>query len=189
MALDIIDEPVAVLAHSEEIIAFLDRGDLSSAIRTLAFDEIFFSKKSFASDAIPSGIFGAVDFSAVVEILQNLADYLFVEIKGGTDEEIVGNAEAFPEFLETDNCFIAMSEGFDVAFLGGFFNFLSVFIGTGQKEGIEAEGSLIAAEDVSEDGGVGVADMGFIVYVINGGGDVKIFVHVETPVEIISIKL
>ena len=52
---------------------------------------------------------------------------------------------------------------------GGALDLLAVLVGAGEEEGFDALRSGAAGEDVRHDGGVGVADVGARVDVVDGG--------------------
>jgi len=172
---DVLDQPVPVLAHPEEVVGFDDLGDFAAAVRTLAFDQVLLGEEPFAADAVPAGVFGPVDLVAVVEVLENFADGLLVEGVGGANEAVVGDAEPIPERLEPDDCLVAVRFGVHVARGGGFFHLLAVFVGSGQEKGLVAERTVVTREHVGQHGGVGVADVRLVIDVIDRRGDVKIF--------------
>jgi len=52
---------------------------------------------------------------------------------------------------------------------------LAVLVGSGEEEGVVAEETVAASEDVGNDGGVGVADVGSRVDVVDRRGEVELF--------------
>jgi len=53
--------------------------------------------------------------------------------------------------------------------------FLAVFVRAGQEKDVVAPHAHVPAHDVRGDGGIGMADMRNIVHVINGRGEIEVF--------------
>ncbi len=60
---------------------------------------------------------------------------------------------------------------------GAALDLLAVLVGAGEEVGVVAQQAVAAGEDVGDDGGVGVADVGARVDVVDGGGEVELFRH------------
>jgi len=48
-----------------------------------------------------------------------------------------------------------------------------MFVRTAQEEDVTAGETHVASDDIAGEGGVGVAYVGFVVYVVDGCGDLK----------------
>ena len=81
--------------------------------------------------------------------------------------------QPFPERLKLRREFVAVDLGIDAGFGGSLLHFLAMFIEAGEKKYLASAQPPIARQHVRRDGGVGMADMRYIVDVINRGGDVK----------------
>ena len=178
MGFNVVNQKILVFAHAEEIVRFNDFGDVAAAFGAFAVDQVFFSEKAFVADAIPALVFRLVDFAAVVKILKHLLHDCLMSLVGGADEFVVGDAEFSPEFLKTHDGFVAVGLGRHLPERGRFLDFLPVFVGAGQKKGRHIERPVITGQHVGQNRRVGVADMRFVVDVVNRGGDVKmVIVH------------
>ena len=51
---------------------------------------------------------------------------------------------------------------------------MPVLVGAGEKEGVVAEQAMAAGDDVRDDGGVGVADVGARVDVVDRRGEIEL---------------
>ena len=135
MGLDIVDEPILIFAHAEKVVAFGNGIDISAAIRAFAIHQIFFGEKAFTADTVPAGVICFVDLIPVIEILHDLGNDFFVAFLGGADKVVIGNAQACPQLLKTHHRFIAVGKGGNAPFFRRLLNFLTMFIGSGKKEG------------------------------------------------------
>ena len=95
---------------------------------------------------------------------------------GGADVVVVGDAHALPEVFERLRDLVGELLGRDAGGGGGALDLLAVLVGAGEEEGVVAEQAVAAREDVRDDGGVRVADVGARVDVIDRGGDVEGFI-------------
>ena len=65
-----------------------------------------------------------------------------------------------------------------ICLLGGALHFLPMFVRSRQEECLLAEQAVVLGEHVGQNGRVGVADVGDVVHIVNGCGDVEVvFVH------------
>ena len=184
-----IDQPVLIFAHAEKVVAFGDRGHLSAALRALAVDQIFFGEKAFVADAVPTGVVSFVDFAAVVEILQNFPDDTLVFFLGGADEAVAGDSEFLPEFLKAQDGFVAMLLRGDAVFFGSVLDFLSVFIGSGEEEGVFTQRTVEAGKHIRQYSRISVTDMGTVIDVVYGGRYVEFFPDYPGSVYILKQNL
>ena len=184
---DVLDEPVLILAHAEEIVALDDGVDLALAVRAeLAVDQVLLREEALAGDAVVALVLGLVDEVAVVEVLHDGLDDFPVAFLGRADEVVVRDAEALPELLEPDHGAVALLDRRHAVFLGGLLDFLAVFVGAGQEPDVVARGAMVAREDVGEDGRVCVPDVGLVVDVVDRGRYVKCAVaHVRVPFQFV----
>ena len=93
---------------------------------------------------------------------------------GSADVVRVSDAHAVPEIFELSGDLIGELLGGDAGGGGGALDLLAVLVGAGEEEGIVAEEAVAAGEDVRNDGGVGVADVGARVDVIDRRGEVEL---------------
>ena len=91
---------------------------------------------------------------------------------GGADEVVVAEAHAVPEATELGGDFVGEVLRRLAGGLGGALDLLAVFVGAGEEPGVVAERAVAARDDVADDRGVGVADVGARVDVIDRRGDV-----------------
>ncbi len=181
MFVDIVNQPLLVFAHPEEIILLRDDAQLLLMLRALAaFIQFLLRVESLTANAIVAAIFIEVDISAVVDLLQNRLNNLLVIIISGADKEIVTDVQFLPQFLKTDHRFITVLPRLYTPFFGSLCHLLTVFIGTGQEECFIPQPAMKPRQDIGQNGCVGVADVGLIVYVVDWCCDVEL-AHPDFP--------
>ena len=94
---------------------------------------------------------------------------------GGADVVVVGDAHAVPEGAELGGDLVGELLRRDAGGGGGALDLLAVLVGAGEEVGVVAEEAVAAGDDVGDDGGVGVADVGARVDVVDRRGEVELF--------------
>ncbi|MCG3173220.1 MAG: hypothetical protein GMKNLPBB_01398 [Myxococcota bacterium] len=173
MLFDITDKPFLALAHAEEIIGLFNVFDWQTGLRTFAVHEVLFGPETFRRGGIPARVFFRVDFPRVIQPLQNRLHHLFVPWLRGADEIIVADVEFLPGVLKVDHEEIRVLLGRTVEFRCRLLDLLSMLVGSGQEKHVVPQRAMVARQHIGGDGCIGVADMGFVVDVINGRGDIK----------------
>ena len=101
---------------------------------------------------------------------------------GGADEVVVADIQDLPQFFEVDVDLVHQLLRRHPLRLRGGLDLLSVLVRPREESHIIALHTLVAAHDVAGYRRVGVADVGNVVDVIDGGGDVEIpAVHDKKP--------
>ena len=168
-----------VRTHLEEVVLFLEPFHRAVADGVaLVLVEFVFAEEAFFADGVPALVFLRVDFSLVPELLQAFLHKSLVFGHGGADKEVVTDTHLLPKVFEAVVVFVHVFLRGHAALVGSALHLLTVFVSTGQEEGLVAKNLVKAGEDVRQHGGVGVPDMGGVIHVINRGSNVKIF-HVR----------
>ena len=175
--LDVADQPFLIAAHPEEIVGLANALHGTSARRAVPLDEVLFREIAFVADAVPSVVFRRVDLPAVVEILQHPLHDGLVAGFGGADEIVVGDAQALPQLLEADDGGVGLFLRRVAGLLRGLLHLLSVLIGAGQEPRIMPHQPVIPRQHIREDRGVGVADVGTVIDVVDRRRDVERGAH------------
>ncbi len=106
-----------------------------------------------------------------------MGDPLLVSLLGGADKIGGGDVELLPERLKALYYPIRqLQRGFSRS-IGGFFHLLAVFVGAGQEEHLVSLEPFVAGQHVGRQGGVGVANVGNVVDIVDRGGEVKGATH------------
>ena len=187
MRLQIVQQPILIFAHAEEV-AFLLHGLHGTAAVRAALDAVLFyhlrgGPEGLAGRAVQTLIGALVDIALLVELAENLLHNLFVTLVGGADEVVVFHLHQLPQILGVSHDFIHISLGGNALFLGLALDLLAVLVRAGQKIGIVALHFLKARHGVGRHGGVGVTDVHVAAGIIDGGGDVIgfLFRHRDIP--------
>ncbi len=126
----------------------------------------------FVEDAVLAGVGAFIDVAGVEAALEEPADGFVVAGFGGADEVVVLDADAVPEgavFVGDDGGeFLGGASGG----LGGALDFLAVLVGAGGEDGVVTLHAFEALDGVGREGGVGVADVGRGVDVVDRRGEV-----------------
>src|SRR5215472_5450994 len=93
VVLEVLDQPLLVLGHPEEVVLLFDEGQRPLVIWTLAVDDLLLRVEALAPVAIPAAVLAEVDLAGVVELLEDGLDHALVARLRGADEVVVGDAE------------------------------------------------------------------------------------------------
>ncbi len=135
IVLNVLDQPVLILAHPQEIVGLADPVHRPFAVRTGPVLKVFLHEKPLTGDTIPTVILGPVDLALLIQRLKQLLHHSLMPGLGGTDEIIVGDFELLPQVLKTNHRGIGMLLGRDSRFIRRLLNLLSMLIRAGQKKG------------------------------------------------------
>ncbi len=92
---------------------------------------------------------------------------------GGPDEIVVGDVEAGPRLPVAGAGLVGLLLRGQAVGFGGALHLEAVLVGAGEEEHVVAAQPVPAGHGVGGDRRVGVADVGGVVDVVDGGGDVK----------------
>ena len=99
-------------------------------------------------------------------------------VVGGADEAVVGDVHQLPQVLDAlGTLHDAVHEllGRHAGLRGLILDFLAVLVGAGQEHDIVTGQALVAGHGVGGHGAVGVADVQLVRGIVDGGGDIKLF--------------
>ena len=100
MLINIVNQSLGVLAHTEEISLLLGRLHRAAAVRALAVNQLRLCKKGFAGSDGYSLIISLVDISLIVELFENFLYLLLMVSICGADELVVGSIHQIPDGLD-----------------------------------------------------------------------------------------
>ena len=158
--------------EAEVVVGFGDGFGDAAAVRTA--DAGGAVDVSLVGDAVLAGVGRKVDVAAVLEGLEEVLDALLVTEFGGADEVVVGDAHAVPQGVERGGDPVGELLRGDAGGVGGALDLLAVLVGAGEEEGVVAEQAMAPGEDVRDDGGIGVADVGARVDVVDRRGEIEL---------------
>ena len=186
MVLDVIDQPVLILAHTEEIAFFGYKLGGTAAVGAhfyaVLFHQLAGGPESFAGGAVLAFVRCLIDIALLVELAEDLLHNLLVTLVGGTDEVIVFDVHQLPQFLGIGNDFVHISLGGYALFGSLALDLLAMLVGAGQEIGVITRQLLEAGHGVGRNGGVGVADVHIAGGIVDGCGNVIfLFLHWSHP--------
>src|SRR5258708_25975746 len=112
-----------------------------------------------------------------MEFRENGLHDLFVPRLGGADKVVIGQLKLICKGRTDSGQIIAISLRGATLGNGGLLHLLTMLVEAGEKECFLAHAAARACDDVGNDLFVGMAQVWLTVDVINGGGDVKTFIH------------
>ena len=139
----------------------------------IALIEFLLGVEPLARDAVETLVGPRVDVAGCLHSRPDLTHYPLVPLFGSADEVVVGDVEVGPGFTESLDNTIGKLDRRHVSCLGCLFDLLAVLIGTGQEVRLFTARAMKTRERIGGDGGVGMADMGHVVDVVDRGGDVE----------------
>ena len=122
-------------------------------------------------DAIPTLLAALPHIAIGLDPRKELFDDGPVAGLGGTDEVVVADLPALPEILKPCRDGVAMGLGGQPRRCGSALNFLPMLITARNELHLQALQSLEAGDRITGQGGVGAAQMGAIVDVVEGRGE------------------
>ena len=193
MGLDVVDDPVLILAHFEEI-AFL-AGQLHGAAAVRAdllavlLLELRHRPEALARRAIVALVRALVNVALLVEFLEDLLNDLLVPFVGGADEVVILNVHQLPQILGLGDDLVHKLLRRYTRFLGLALDLLTVLVGSGEEIGVVAGHLLEPGHAVRRHGRVRVTDGHVAGRIIDRRRDIKLRFfheciapfHVKTP--------
>ena len=177
MGLNIVDQPVLVFAHFEEIAFFLHGLAGPSAVRAdfhaVLFHQLGGRPETFTGRTVHSFILRLVNISLFIELAEDFLHNFDMPLLGGADKVVVLNVHEFPQILRLSHDFIHIFNGRYTGFCCLLLNLLAVFVRTGQKIRVIALHLLEPGHGIGCHGCVGVADGHVAGRIINRRSDVE----------------
>ena len=125
----------------------------------MVFSQLVFCPKGFTGGTVVALVFSLVDFSLVIEFLEELLDILFMVLVSGPDKGIIADVQLFPQVFNVLNDVVDIGLGLHALFSGLFLNLLPVFIGTSSKKDIIALELLKLLDSICCHGTVSMANV------------------------------
>ena len=169
---------IGVLAQTEEVGLLLGVMNLAAAVGALAVHQLTLGPEAFAGGAVLALIGALVDIAVFVHFLEDLLHGLAVVVVGGADEAVIGDVHQLPQVTDAARAVHdAVHEGLGshTGFLGLGLDLLAMLVGAGQEHNVVALQTLIAGDGVGGHGAVAVADVQLVRGVVNGCGDIELF--------------
>jgi len=168
----VVDEPVLVSAHPEKIVFFLTVYGGAIMLRALTVNQFLCGIEPFTANTILAAVGAKVDISLVVNLLEDIAHYSFVKLISGADEVVVGNIKTWPGLAKQLADLVSVGLRIFTCGSGGFYDFVPMLICAGEKIGFFPCEHMKTVQNISDNGRVGMAEMGWSIHVVYGCGDV-----------------
>ncbi len=176
-----LDEPVCVFTHSEEIGFFLRRLYFPAAVRTFTVHQLGFGKEGFAGRTVHSLVISLVNVALVVHVFEHLLYLGLMVLVRGPDEFVIGRVHQVPDLTDLPCHVIYKFLRGNAGFRRFQFNLLSMLIRSGLEKHIISLKSFVAGNAVRQYDLIGIADVGFSGCISDGSGHVIFFsVHLFT---------
>ena len=159
MLIDILDQPVRILAHLEEICLFLRRLDLAPAVRTFPVHELGLCEKGLARRAVHAFIISFINISLLIELLKDLLHLLLMVCIRRTDKFVIRSIHQIPDPLDLSRHIVHELLRSDPCFLCLELDLLSVLVRPCLEEHIVSLAPLVARDRVREHDLIGVSDV------------------------------
>ena len=174
---DVVAQPFAVLFHAKEVVALAATLRYAQMIRAFAVNQLLIGQKALAANAVQPLVLVVVDVPSRVNRLQYLEHNRLVPLLSGADKVVVGDIEHLPSVAEALADAVAKLLRVNASLASGLINFFPVLVGAGQEVGVESVEAVEARQKIGYHGGIGVADVGHVVDIVDRRGDVECFAH------------
>ncbi len=172
MGVDEVHQPVLVLAHPEEVVFFLEIGGGGFVVRAEAVHQVPLQIKALAAEAIEPAVLPEIDIPGLVHPPQDLGHHLHVGRVGGADVIVVADVQVVPGLPEPAADLIHELFDREISGRGGLHDLVAVLVGAGLEAHFLPQEAMETGQGVGHHRGIGVADVGLGVDVIDGCGDV-----------------
>ncbi len=141
-------------------------------VRAEAVHQVALQVEGLAAEAVEAAVFAEVDVAALVDPAEDLLDHLDVVRVGGADVAVVADVQVIPGLAEPGADAVHELLDRQAGLDRGFHHLVAVFIGAGLEAGLCAHEAMKPGQGVGHHGGIGMAQVGLGVDVIDGGGQV-----------------
>ena len=159
VGVDMLDKPIGVFAHFEEIRFFFRRLHFPSAIGAFAFYKLAFRPEGFAGRAIHALIVTLINIPLIVKLFENFRNLFHVIGVRRAHKFVIGRAHKVPNVLDLARDFIDVCLRRYPHSLRLFLNFLTVFVRSRLEKHVVALLTLKPRDRVRQNRFVRVADM------------------------------
>ena len=163
-----VEKTVAVARESEEVVLLLHVFDGALVNGAIASHEIVLDVVGLTRHAVETAVGIEFDVAVVVTGLEQALNSDAMAIFGGADEVVVGDVEFAPRVGEQRGNGVDELAWGHAGGVGGLLNLQAVLVGAGEEVDVLAEQALPAAQGVTHDGCVRMAEVRLGVDVING---------------------
>ena len=177
-ALQQILHAACVLAQPEEVGLLLGVLHLAAAVGALAVHQLALGPEGLAGLAVLAHVLALIDVTLFIHLAEDLLDRLDVIVVRGADEAVVGDVHQLPQIQNAArslNDVVDELLGRHAGLAGLVLDLLTVLVRSGQEHHVAAGQAFVARHRVGRHRAVGVADVQLIGGIVDGGGDIKLF--------------
>ena len=172
MGVDMLDQPVRIFAHLEEIGLLPGRLHRAPAVGTFSVHQLGLGEEGLAGSAVHALIIPFVNVAFLIHFLEDLLHLALMVFVRGADEFIVGSVHQIPDLLDLPGHIVHEFLGRNACFLRFQLDLLAVLVGPGLEEHVKALASFIPGDGVRQHDLIGIADVGLAGRVGNGRCDI-----------------
>ena len=172
-----LDQPVLVGGQPEEIALLLQLHQLVGQPLGLHLLGLGLGDVGLVADRVEPLVGVLVDVPGAQQLAEPVLDHRLVLGVGGAHEVVVVMPMRSQRFAEVGHHLVGQGLGRDAPGRGGLLDLLAVLVGAGEEIHLLAHHPPVPRDHVRQHGGVGVADVGLVVHVVDGGGDVEASGH------------
>ena len=158
--LNIVEQPIGIFAHTEEICLFFCILNLMAAVRAFAILELTFSPETFTGSAVLALIGSLVDVALIIEPLEDLLHLFHVLRIRSADELVVSGVHQIPDAADFSGYTIHILLRGDAGSFSLFLNLLAMLIRSGLEVYLITGHALIPGDGIGKHDLVSVADVG-----------------------------
>jgi len=178
VGLDVVDQPLLVLAELEIVVVLHQLGDFAvDRVERSVVAPVLLGQECLLLRRVKAAIFGLIKMSVVMELLQHRLHERLVARGGGADKIRIGQVQPRGERLPDRGELIAVHLRILALGRGRGLHLLAVFIEAGEVKHLLPQATMRPSDDVGDDFLIGVPKVRFPVDVIDGRGEVKLFTH------------
>ena len=183
MLLDVLNQPILVLARAEKVAFLAHALHRAAAIGAeLALLQLRLRPVRLARRAVPALVLAFIDIPLLIELAEDFLYHRFMAFVRGADKIAVFHVHHLPQVLDARHDSIHELLRRHALFLRAALNFLPVLVRARQKEHVVAGQAFEARHGIRRHRAVAVPDMQFVRRIVNRRGDVeRALVRHETP--------
>ena len=189
MSVDVLDQPIGIFPHSEEISLLFGGFHFPAAVGTLPVHQLAFRPEGLAGGAVHPLITAFINIPLVVKFLKDFRDRLLVFRVGGADEFVIRSAHQVPDLPDFPRDFIHILLGRHPRLFRFFLDLLAVLVRARLEKYVVAFLALEPCNRVRQNRFISVPDMRFSRRICNRRRDIIRFFRliVHSPLPLLSV--
>src|SRR5688572_19981755 len=172
MGFNVAQQLILVLAHSEEIILFLDHFGLGQMVWALTVNQLFIRVKTLAAETVKTAITIEINISGLIYSAEHFLHVADVIVISGADKMIVRKSAFIPYGAKSRADFVSKRLRLESRAGCRLGNFVTMLVGAGEVKSFGSLGAVISRQGIRKNHCIGVAQMRFRVDIIERRRDV-----------------